>query len=301
MKNLSFFPEDVLFKLNSVKSEVNIDGFYNIYYFEFGKDFSHSPEMHDFWEMVYVDKGEIIAITDGIGCTLTQGQAIFHEPYEIHSHISNKEVANNMLVVSFTANNEVMDFFRKKTFTLDKTARTLLTLFMQEAKNALGKIPNDYENKGPLDFSNEKFGSTQLMQSYFSEFLIKLIRHGKEFSDKISPSAEGHLIAKNSIAELICDYLQKNVYSPLNLSDICSHFLIGKSKLSVLFRDYTGKSPVKYYSELKISEAKKLLREDSLSVSEIADLLCFSGIHNFSRSFKKATGFSPLEYKKSIL
>ena len=172
---------------------------------------------------------------------------------------------------------------------------------MQEAKNALGKIPNDYENKNPLDFSKEIFGSTQLMQSYFSEFLIKLIRHGKELSDTISPSAEGRLIAKNSLAELISDYLQKNIYSPLTLSNVCNQFLIGKSKLSVIFRDYTGESPIKYYTRLKISEAKKLLREDLLSVSEIADLLCFSGIHNFSRAFKKATGFSPSEYKKSIL
>ncbi len=47
-----------------------IEGFNSIYYFEFGKDFSHPPEKHDFWELVYVDSGEIIAVTDGLGRTL---------------------------------------------------------------------------------------------------------------------------------------------------------------------------------------------------------------------------------------
>ena len=58
---------------------------------------------------------------------------------------------------------------------------------------------------------------------------------------------------------------------------------------------------MQYYHLLKISEAKKLLREEDYSVSEIAGIFGYSGIHNFSRAFKKATGFSPIGYKKSIL
>ena len=58
---------------------------------------------------------------------------------------------------------------------------------------------------------------------------------------------------------------------------------------------------MRYYSDLKIKEAKKLLREDVLSVSEISEKLNYSGIHNFSRAFKEATGFSPMGYKKSII
>ena len=68
-----------------------------------------------------------------------------------------------------------------------------------------------------------------------------------------------------------------------------------------MFREKTGRSPMQYYADLKITEAKKLLREDNLSVSQITDALGYSGIHNFSRAFKKSTGFSPTEYKKSIL
>lgn len=280
---------------------VEIYGFHNIYYFEFGKEFSHPPEKHDFWEMVYVDKGSIIAVTDGIGCPLSQGQAIFHEPNEIHAHISDKEVANNMLVITFTCKSGAMDFFKKKTFTLDKTTRTLLTLFMSESKLAMGSIHGEYSDSSPLDFTNEQFGASQLMKFHFTEFLIKLIRSGTEFSGKIQADAESRNIGKNSMVELICEYMQDHINEDLSLESICNHFFIGKSQLSAMFRERTGESPMQYYTSIKVDEAKKLLREDNLSVSQITDVLGYSGIHNFSRAFKKATGFSPTEYKKSIL
>lgn len=287
--------------LVQTNTAIEVGGFHTIYYFEFGKAFTHPPERHDFWEMVYVDKGSIIAVTDGIGCPLTQGQAIFHEPGEVHAHISNNEVANNMLVITFSCDGAAMEYFRKKTFTMDKTSRTLLSLFTDEARRAMGKLPCEYSDRRPLDFSEEEFGASQLMTFHFTELLIKLLRSGTEFSGKISSNAESRSIAKSSIVELICDYMQTCVYSDLTLEDLCNHFFIGKSQMSMMFKEKTGKSPMQFYNDLKISEAKKLLREDNLSVSQITYKLAYSGIHNFSRAFKKATGFSPTEYKKSIL
>ena len=85
-----------MFSLQKIINEIEILGFHNIYYFEFGKNFSHTLEKHDFWEMVYVDSGNVLALTDGNSCTLNQGQIIFHEPGEVHAHISDKHSSNNM-------------------------------------------------------------------------------------------------------------------------------------------------------------------------------------------------------------
>ena len=282
-------------------NDLEIKTFNSIYYFEFGKDFSHPPEKHDSWEMVYVDKGEIIAITDGVGCSMAQGQVIFHEPDEVHAHISNKEVANNMLVVSFQCDSKEMEFFRKKTFTLDRTSKTLLSLFVGEAKEALGKLPGDYNNKKEPDFAHGKFGAGQLMKYHFTEFLIKLIRTGSELGDKIQSSHESKMIAKNSMAELISEFLRSNIYESVVLDDICNQFYIGKTQLNGIFSEYMGTSPIQYYNHLKIEESKKLIREDNYSISQISELLHYSGVQNFSRTFKKTVGFSPAQYKKSIL
>ena len=290
-----------MFETQGIKNEIEIAGFNSIYYFEFGKDFSHAPEKHNFWEMVYVDSGSVNAITYGIGCTLEQGQAIFHEPMEIHAHVSDNRVPNNMLVISFTCESDAMKFFRNKTFTLDKTGKTLLSLFLEEAKNALGKVPNDYENKENLKFKANAFGSSQLLQCYFTEFLIQLIRKGNDLSENVVPSKKTRSLANNSLSELICDYMKNNIYSPLTLKDVCTHFMSGKTRICKIFSDSIGQSPMEYYMDLKMKEAKKLIREKNYSISEISDMLGYSSVHIFSRAFKKAVGMSPTAYVKSII
>lgn len=290
-----------MFEMQGIKREIEIEGFNSIYYFEFGKDFSHTPERHDFWEMVYVDKGRINAISDGVGCVLEQGQAIFHEPMEIHAHISDKRVANNMMVVSFTTKSVAMEFFKGKTFTFDKTSKTLLSLFLEEARTVLGEVPGDYNNKNNLHYKPDIFGGSQLLQCYFTELLIRLIRSGSLLGEEIPANKKSRNIASNSISELITEYMKSNLYSNLSLKELCSHFMMGKTQFCKIFQENIGRSPMDYYAELRINEAKKLLRERNDSVAQIADKLGYSSIHTFSRAFKKAVGFSPTAYLQSIL
>ena len=288
-----------MFELQSVNNDIVIEGFNSIYYYEFSKDFNHEPEQHDFWEMVYVDSGSVNAITIGVGCTLSQGQVIFHEPMETHAHVSDSRVANSMLVVSFTCNSPVMQSFRGKTFTLDKTSKILLSLFLEEAKNALGSVPSDYRDRKNLEFSGEVFGSSQLLSCHLTEFLIKLARSSDAV--KVTLNKQSRDIANNSICELVCEYMRKNLDTNITLKELCDVFLMGKTQMCRIFRDCMGKSPMEYYNSIKIKEAKKLLREKQYTVSQISDMLGYSSIHTFSRSFKTGTGHSPMEYVKSIL
>ncbi len=286
------------FKTHPIKREIEIEGFNSIYYFEFGKDFSHPPEKHDFWEMMYVDSGKINAIADGIGRIVTQGQLVFNRPMEVHAHISNKVDPNNMLVISFTCHSPAMEFFNKKVFTLGKTEKTLITLITKAAKEALGRIPDDYKDRDPLDFSAAPKGSVQLLECYLTELLLVLMQSEDGTYTTEKHSENSRELAQSSITELIVAYLQENVYSSITLSDICAKFFMGKSRLCKLFGDYLGEGPIEYFTRLKTGEAKKLLRQEELSIGKIADILDYSSIHNFSRAFKKSTGFSPSEYRK---
>lgn len=287
------------FQIQRISREIEIEGFNSIYYFEFGKDFTHPPERHDFWELVYVDSGEINAITGGVGRKLTQGEVIFHRPMELHAHVSNKIVPNSMLVISFTTHSPDMEFFHKKVFTLDKTAKTLLRLFMDEARRALGKLPSEYTDKNPLDFSSAEYGSFQLLECYLTELLLILHRQESGVA-KVFGGVHSRELAESSIIELITAYLAENLYTPLTLSDVCAKFFIGKSQLCKLFADHLGESPIEYFLKLKTAEAKRLLAAEEYSVTRISDMLGYSSIHNFSRAFKKSVGISPTEYKKKL-
>lgn len=299
---LSFFPVgDLVYELQKIKKEIEIDGFHTIYYFEFGKHFSHTPEKHDFWELVYVDSGEIIAVTDGVKNSLSCGQVVFHEPDEVHAHLSNELVPNNMLIISFSTKSEAMSYFKKRTFTLDKQLKTLLSLFINEVENSIGNLPNKYDISAGIKFDDAPVGTAQLLECYLTEFLIKLIRKGRQNDKKDFSASENRTISDNSIIELMKKYMQDKIYENITLKDMCAHFMLGKSQLSKIFKENSGKSPYAYYTSLRISEAKKLLREGNLSVSEISEKLGYTDIYGFSRAFKRSVGLSPMAYKQSVL
>lgn len=286
-----------MFPIKQTNTEINIEGFNAIYYFEADKYYSHPAECHDFWEMVYVDCGKINALSKDTGYILSQGQVIFHAPMELHAHVSDGHTVNNTMVIGFTSHSDALSFLAGKIFNLDPTAKSLLGLLFRELPNAL--ISDTADNSlHELHFQDSVFGSSQLLQCYFTEFLIHLIRTAD--TEKINPNEESRSLTLNAMSDPIAAYIQQNIYSNLTLDDICSHFFISRTQLGKIFKAKLGKSTIEYYTELKINEAKKLLRTKEYSVTQIAEMLHFSSVHTFSRTFKKITGFSPSEYAQRI-
>lgn len=286
-----------MFELQKINLEIEIEGFNAIYYLEAGKQYSHAPEKHQYWEMVYVDTGRINAYSNDIGYLLEQGNVIFHKPMESHAHVSDSCVPNNTAVVGFTTHSESMRFFENKIFCLDKKARSLLALVFSEAPSLWPMLPEGAD-KDNYYFEDAAFGSGQLLKCYFTEFLIYLRRIGS--GDKIRPNDDARNIVMSSMGEPMLEYMQNNLYSNITMDDLSKHFLLGKTQLYKVFYEKYGKSPIKYYAELKIIEAKKLLREEKYSVTQIADMLGYSSVHTFSRAFRNVEGFSPTDYLGSL-
>ena len=69
--------------------------------------------------------------------------------------------------------------------------------------------------------------------------------------------------------------------------------------LRALFQEKRGMSPKKYLNAIRLSEAKQLLGQTSLSVSEVAYAVGFTDPLYFSQFFRKGTGLSPREYRNS--
>ena len=67
-----------------------------------------------------------------------------------------------------------------------------------------------------------------------------------------------------------------------------------------LFTDICGVSPMVYIGQLRIQKAKEMLGSDYSTVSDIAQLLGYPSLYDFSRSFKKYTGISPSKYSREI-
>ena len=288
------------FKFVPAKPEIEITGFHSIYYFEFDKNFYHTPEKHAFWELVYVDDGCINAIVDGVGCELTKGQVIFHTPEEPHSHISNHKDSSNLVVISFACSSPMMTYFTRKIFNLGKDSQKILSIFLKEARNAIGHLPGNYHNKSPLDFSHAVPGSVQLMQCYLVEFLFSLIRSDEALVQDMLHTKASRLIAESSLVSSIERFMEEHLADTPSLPLLCEHFSLSRTYLCRIFKEGTDKSPVDYWIALKIKEAKKLIREGNHNITQISELLGYTSIHHFTRMFKRVTGLSPTAYRTSV-
>ncbi|MCM0646991.1 AraC family transcriptional regulator [Clostridium swellfunianum] len=282
----------------SIEPVININKIVTIHYFEFACDYIFKGEKHDFWEFLYVDKGEVEVMADTKGYKLTQGDIIFHKPNEFHSEWANGKVAPNLMVMSFECKDSAMKFFEDKIMHVESSERNLIAEIIKEAKeaytNALGGHNKLIKREPSI------FGSEQLVKIYLEVLLISLIR-------KCSFVHNSGRLNKNTLDRMekdlirdIIEYMYNNIGSELTFEEICSKFCLGKTYLKTLFKSRTNTGVMTYYKNLKISEAKKLIREQQHNFTQIAYILGYKSVHTFSRSFKEATSMSPSEYAISV-
>ena len=105
--------------------------------------------------------------------------------------------------------------------------------------------------------------------------------------------------AAETLPEKIVRYIKINRNRNITSKDICRHFSCNRSYMSAEFNKYTGKSIRNFINELRVEDAKLLLVNSSLSVTEIALSVGFCDSNYFSNIFKKTTGEAPLKYRKT--
>ncbi|MDF2485446.1 MAG: hypothetical protein K0R46_1614 [Herbinix sp.] len=91
-------------------------------------------------------------------------------------------------------------------------------------------------------------------------------------------------------------YIHQHLYEPCSLNQVAKAVQLHPSYLSALFKSETGVLITQYIRALKISEAKNLLKDQSRSVSEIAELLGYRSLSYFSKVFHRVCGCGPREF-----
>ncbi len=103
--------------------------------------------------------------------------------------------------------------------------------------------------------------------------------------------------------ELIDDmktYFQANIYNNVTMQELTYRYGMSSSYINRVFKKYCDYTPMDYFMERKIEEAKKMMDADKeILFKEISDILGFNDQHYFSKVFKAYTGYSPTEYKSS--
>ena len=268
------------FNYSNISSSLDISEIYTKFYQEKGTNYNFSGEKHSYWELTYVDKGELLTTIDGVSYHLKQGDLIFYAPMQFHTQSTFEKISSSYLTINFKMNFNHADLLCNKIFSLKRDSYFIVTKLIEE-------------------LSNDNLYSNDLSLCYLKQLIIQMLRlDNSHFHSK--PTTHMQQTYENELLNDILLYIDDNIYEKISVSTLCEHFCISASMLHSLFRKNMNNTAKNYINELKLSKSKELIRNSTHTLSEISEMLGFSSIHYFSKKFKSYFNISPTEYSKSI-
>ncbi len=279
-----------------VENLITISKIITVHYFEFTSEFTSVKESHDFCEMVYVDKGKINVFSCEKSIVLKEGEAFVHAPNTLHQIVVNKNENANVFIISFDTKATFSELFKDRIIKIDSENVKFIYRIISEAKNTFD-IPfsNPLIKKMPL-LSTAPLGGLQVIKNYLEILFINVLRKEREQNLKNNVFIES--VTNDDLVKNVIQTLNENVEKRITVDEIIEKSNYSKSHVFKVFKEQTGTSIIAYFNGLKIERAKLLLKENKYSVSQISDLLSYESPNYFIKSFKKATDYTPLQFKK---
>ncbi|AFJ64314.1 Methylphosphotriester-DNA alkyltransferase [Bacillus velezensis YAU B9601-Y2] len=100
------------------------------------------------------------------------------------------------------------------------------------------------------------------------------------------------------IAQII-EYIERHYHESLTLSVLAEMCHGSPYHLQRTFKKIRGMSPIAYIQKIRLSKAEHLLKHTDMTVMEIALTVGIPNTAHFATLFKKRTGSSPTEYRKT--
>ncbi len=121
--------------------------------------------------------------------------------------------------------------------------------------------------------------------------LFRLYRHAPQIFPPLSES--------DSLTDQVRRVLENHLEEKISLQTLGERFHVSVYHLERLFRAHTGYSIGRYRLLCRVAAARELLVTTDLPVGEIAARVGIGDMSNFSRYFKRETGYSPQQYRRA--
>jgi AraC-like DNA-binding protein/ligand-binding sensor protein len=147
------------------------------------------------------------------------------------------------------------------------------------------------------------FASAAVLSHCQQDALMQLLN---QFAIQLSAQANRILLngrqAEPPLITQAKQYMAENLAEPISLDDISRYLHVSTYYFCKQFKKHTGLRFTDYFVRLRIEYAKRLLGSNPhLRVSEVACDVGFISLPHFNRSFKRVTGQTPTNYRKTCL
>ena len=234
---------------------------------ECGENFSYPQHLHQCFELILVEMGEMIACVNDTSYTLKKGDALLVFPNQIHSISSTRSRHTLFIFSTHIVQKYYNDVAGKLPISnLFKPTQSAMMLL-----HALGEDSSKYEMKGTL------------------YTICALFDKQSEYYD--AADDKGNTLFK------ILSYIEKNFQGPCTVEEIAGNIHYNPEYISRLFKEKMGFSCNSYINLRRLNHAVYLLTNTDTTCLYCSIESGFSSLRSFNRNFKKHFGISPTEYK----
>ncbi len=249
--------------------------------------FYHADRTADFNVLIYVTEGVIYVTEDGTDYEVKGGELLFLKG-NVH-HWGKCEIPRGTkwyFIHFLTEEKNWLPLFSPDSSPVPQYSSISCRITLPKTVSRLSG--SDFEQKLSLfvDYfhSDDPFRRWNL-NLRLHELLSSL---AVEFSDS-TPA---------TLSDKICAYLAKHVCEPFSADALSREFFLSYKRLAAVFKKEKSITMQQYHTDMRMSEAKRLLRSTLMSVGEIAARLGYTDMLYFSRRFHESTGYSPTEFRK---
>ena len=245
---------------------------------------SKQMHKHSFFEVHYVIAGEITYDVEQVGeIILFEGDMLLISPEKKHTVIG---FSNTLIKLALNFTLDKNPFFSEQDFLSAKKSSISRAIV-----STLDEILTEAEKTGTFQ---------KALISNRIEFLALSALYGSKIKKRPATASQVEKCSSALLIDRIERYIKDNEHLLLTCEAVAAECHFNVKYLSRVFKERNGVSLLTYIHNQKNAQAKQMLENSELSVSDISAALGFSTPQYFSIFFRKMNGITPLDYKKSL-
>ncbi|ACU63393.1 AraC family transcriptional regulator [Chitinophaga pinensis] len=257
------------------------------------------PHIHSFYQIIWFQSGQGKHFVDFEVYDVFENAMFFIAPNQVHYFDENSDYEG--ILIHFNEPYLLPDasefsFFLKCSLfnnPYQQPACCIGSGIKHQLEKYIGLIKEELE--GALSF-----GKDELIRIYLMAFLVQTQRCKYEFEKRTGKPLFTVDEKRMQVIKFV-NLINENYTKGLSIVEYAKFMSISSRTLSDLIGLVLNKTPLQMIQERIILEAKRLLLHSSLNVNQIGYRLGFDDPSYFVKYFRRQTGFSPTDFRKSIM
>jgi AraC-like DNA-binding protein len=252
------------------------------------------PHKNPFYQILYIEEGELEWYIDGRFYHLFPGDAIIISPNEIQSSLKGNFPVGCHYLVQLKMNQWHPDCGLSEEQL--SYMNMLLTEFSPKVIQVGSKGQTVFEHLLDTASFDGEHRAIQMQSGFL--MLCSLLQEAIQRSVQESKTS---LADAHEIIQRTESYINDHLTSPIKVSDLATQSGLSSAHFRRKFKAISGLSPLEYLNHIKWRAARQRLIETDDSITDIAMDLQFSSSQHFSTSFRKNFSCSPRAYRQAFL